>query len=278
MSLILWIIVIIFVILAVLLFLGVCGLNRYVNDYRISCSEKEFQMKEPHRILLVLAHPDDEVMISGTLARLKDNGSSLYALYCTHGEDGPTGGLVEKCDLLKERTKELGQVGSILGYDSLEILDYPDRYLNTIPEEQLTAAVKERILEFHPDTVICFDNTIGLYGHTDHAYSGKITQALLRKESLGVKHMLIMTLPAPMISLAMQVSKTFRERYDPKSGLPKANYAVPVARYGKQKKSVIRAHKTQWQVMGDVQPLWDKIPYFIYYRIFSREYFQHIHL
>jgi len=260
---------------AVLLLIVLFYLNRYVNDYRVSSSVKTFDWNASHRVLAVLAHPDDEVMISGTLARLKARGSSVHALYCTHGEDGPTGGLVEKKDLLKERTKELGEVASILGYDSLEILDHPDRYLNTVHQEQLAADIKARIIQIQPDTVICFDDTIGLYGHTDHAHSGKTTQDLLKNEGLGVRNLLIMTLPKPLISLAMRVSKTFRERYNPENGLPPANFAVSMAAYGKQKHRVIKAHKTQWQVMGDVQPLWNKIPYFIYYRIFSREYFQH---
>lgn len=275
---ILWVFIALFVTVLVVLLLGIFFLNGYVNDHKVSNTEKEFTLKEKHRVLVVLAHPDDEVMISGTIAKLKKNGSSIYALYCTHGEDGPTGGLVEKKDLLRERTKELEHVGAILKYDSLEILDYPDRYLNTVPEEQLTQAIKERIVKFQPDTVICFDDRIGLYGHTDHAYSGEITQKLLNKENLGVKYLLVMTLPAPMIALAMKVSKTFRERYDIEKGLPEATYAVTISCYGKQKKSVIKAHRTQWQVMGDVQPLWNKIPYFIYYRIFSREYFQYIRL
>jgi len=267
----------IFFFVSTILALGILLLNRYVNDQNVDPIEKKLNDQRIQKVLAVLAHPDDEVMIAGTVAKLKKRGTEIHLLYLTHGEDGPTGGLVEQENLAERRVAELKQVASILQVDSLEILDFPDRYLNTIPESQLEVAIRSKITTIKPDTVICFDQTIGLYGNTDHAYSGKVVHTLM-KQKLGVKNLLVMTLPIPMIELAMKVSQTFKERYNPENGLPVANVCVQVSRYGKQKKEVIKAHQTQWQVMNDVQPLWNKISYWIYYRIFSREYFHYINV
>jgi N-acetylglucosamine malate deacetylase 2 len=90
-----------------------------------------------------------------------------------------------------------------------------------------------------------------------------------------------MTLPQPMIDTVLKIS-TFMERYlkNPEDRLPQPTVAIKMASEAKEKSKVVGANKTQWQVTGDVQPLplHDKIPYWIYYRIFDREYFAEVEL
>lgn len=242
-----------------------------VNDR--SVPKDGWKPSEGHRVLAIFAHPDDELMAAGTLAAVKDGGGQVYSLYFTHGEDGPTGGLVEKDELGRKRFEELQKVKECLGEDEIEVLSYPDRYLGTVDREILKQEIKKRVERLRPDTVLCFDDTNGLYGHDDHVMAGSCTQEFLAENAMGVENLLVMTLPKPMIRLARRLSKTFRERYHEEKGLPAANLAVPIARYARRKYGVIHAHATQWQVMGDVQPMYDKMPPFLYYRIFSREYF-----
>jgi N-acetylglucosamine malate deacetylase 2 len=40
-------------------------------------------------VLVVLAHPDDETLISGTLAKLISRGCEVHVVYATSGDDGP---------------------------------------------------------------------------------------------------------------------------------------------------------------------------------------------
>lgn len=259
---------------AILAGLLVFALFLVVNNIGVPLQGRKKGIATPKVVLGVFAHPDDEIMVAGTLAKWQKQGTKVHLLYLTHGEDGPTGGLVEKKDLGPARAQELGEVKKILKADSLTILDYPDRTLNTIAMETLECKIEEAINRCQPDAVICFDNTIGLYGHTDHAWAGRCCQTLLAKTPGPVRWQLVMTLCPKMIALALKVSKTFRERYHGESGLPNANLAVPIRHTGKQKKQVALAHKTQYQVVEDVQPFLTKLPAFIYYRIFAREYFE----
>lgn len=262
--------IILAILLAICIVVLFC-LHNAVNDRSIS--QKLWNPNKQHTVLAVFAHPDDEVMVAGTLAKVKKAGGKVYTLYLTHGEDGPTGGLVEKANLGQRREQELQKVQQILGVDELVILNYPDRYLNTIDPQVIKNEIAQRIQAYHPDTVICFDSTNGLYGHDDHVMAGRCTQELLQESTLNVEFLLIMTLPNKMIQLAKKVSKTFKERYNDEKGLPPATCSVTISSCCAQKHNVVLAHATQWQVMGDVQPLHNKIPYFIYYRIFSREYY-----
>lgn|GEM_PF-1684680 len=48
-----------------------------------------YQLNE--QICVVLAHPDDETIISGTLAMLASKGCSIKVIYVTSGGEGPDG-------------------------------------------------------------------------------------------------------------------------------------------------------------------------------------------
>ncbi len=249
-----------------------------VNNRSVPLLSKTKGYQPPKTVLAVFAHPDDEVMVTGTLLQWQKQGARIHLLYLTHGEDGPTGGLVEKPQLAQKREEELHKVASILQASSLTILSFPDRYLASQPRLEVDQAILQSLTAHQPDTVICFDSTIGLYGHSDHAFSGLCTQELLRKNPGSVRQLFVMTLGPNMLALALKISKTFRERYSPENGLPPATTASSIAKFGRLKKQVVQAHATQWQVMQDVQPYYNKLPFWFYYRIFSREYFHFIPL
>ncbi|MBN2852912.1 MAG: PIG-L family deacetylase [Clostridia bacterium] len=258
-----------------LLVLITAALRSYINDSKIAIKRIR---KTSEKYMAVLAHPDDEVMIAGTIAKLKAYGHHVHLLYLTHGEDGPTGGLCLQEELGKLREKELNHVKEILRADSLTILDYPDRYLISQDKEEIKKAISEKMEMINPDYVITFDDTIGLYGHSDHKTCGEMVQALVKEKKFNIRNLYIMTLPESMIKIALKMSKTFKDNYKNSKGLPECDFCIEISRYGHAKLGVIRAHETQWQVMGDVQPLYNKIPYFIYYRIFNREYFSNIRI
>ena len=259
---------ILFVAAALLLFAG-----SFVNESGIPSYGRKVHFQSGDRILYVVAHPDDEVLMSGTMSILKRKyGLPVKALYLTHGEDGPTFDLVPKSGLLQRRTLELGEVKSILELDELVIKDYPDRYLADQDYAQVLVVVKEEMVRFSPTYVFTFDENIGMYGHSDHVCAGKAATAAAA-ECPTVKGVFQMTLPKGMLNLAMKVSKTFRERYDREHGLPSPNVRFRMYRYAKYRLAVTRAHKTQTAVMRELQPSYDKLPIWLYYAVFDREYF-----
>ena len=259
--------------LAALLF-GVLGFaNAFVNQSGVRGLTRRVRLTKDDRILYVVAHPDDETLMSGTLSLLKRRyGLPVKALYLTHGEDGPTFDLVPKSGLKERRTQELGRVKEILSLDEMVILDDPDRYLANQDFEQVCSDVRREMEAFLPTYVFTFDENIGMYGHTDHVSAGKAA-VRTAKSCRSVKGVFQMTLPGGMLRLAMKVSKTFRERYDSAHGLPSPNVQCGIYRYGKYRLAVTKAHETQTAVMRELQPMYDKLPRWLYYAIFDREYF-----
>ncbi|GAM12494.1 PIG-L deacetylase family protein [Mesobacillus selenatarsenatis] len=252
--------------------------NYYVNDEDIHVSEELFPEGAPKKILAIFAHPDDEIMIAGTYHKLNKDKDVISVLSTfTRGEAGGTGGLIPKEKLGETRTKELEKSAEILKIDHLEVYDYPDSGLADAGHEAIKQTIRELIHLYKPTTVLTYDDIVGLYGHPDHVVMSKLTKevvtAEMEKEDSPVKRLYFATLPKPMIDLALKLSPTFKERYPRDKGLPEPTIAFPMASEASARKQVLLAHETQWKTAASVQPYHDKVPSWIYYRIFDREYY-----
>jgi LmbE family N-acetylglucosaminyl deacetylase len=196
------------VIIAAFLLLLVCGAmafgNGFVNQRGVPRMTRRVRFGNDDRILYVVAHPDDEVLMSGTLSLLKRSLKlQVKALYLTHGEDGPTFDLVPKSGLKERRTQELGRVKEILSLDEMVVCDYPDRYLANQDFEEVCRTVDREMEAFQPTYVFAFDESIGMYGHTDHVAAGKAA-VRMAKQAESVKGVFQMTLPSGMLRACAQ--------------------------------------------------------------------------
>ena len=70
-------------------------------------------------------------------------------------------------------------------------------------------------------------------------------------------------------------SDLFREHYprDPAKGLPPPELAVSIASVAQTKRDLLDVHASQAKIIADVQPYYDRVPAWLYYRLFDREYF-----
>ena len=97
----------------------------------------------PEKFLVICAHPDDEVFIRSTLARLIENGNEVHAIYLTAGEGGtdrhwkdtPEYDLSTKeqaehqASLRKTRTLETAKASYVYGFTNHLILNVRDEPL-----------------------------------------------------------------------------------------------------------------------------------------------------
>ena len=134
------------------------------------------------RILVVLAHPDDESFgMGGTLALYARQGVDVRLVCATRGEVGEVD--PEFKETIKSaaclRTQELRCAVETLGLSELYFLNYRDsgmpgsednhhpRALAAQPVDQVAAEVAHLIREVRPQVVLTFD-PIGGYRHPDH--------------------------------------------------------------------------------------------------------------
>jgi LmbE family N-acetylglucosaminyl deacetylase len=260
---------------------GFVFLNRAVNDDvvpKLAATDSLFAPGAAHVAMAVWAHPDDEITSAGTLARLVHAGAKVTLVYFTHGEGAHFTGYTAD-QLYRMRPEEAQAAGRALGVSDVVVLDYGDSKLTTADAGKAKADLAALIASRRPSTIIGFDERVGYYGHPDHAQVGRWTAEVVRNgasdPTFPVRRLYQATLPRRMIALALKYISAFRTHYPkaPGMGLPEPTLAVPIASQATAKRAVLDAHKSQVKVIDDVQPYGRKLPSWLYYRLFDREYF-----
>lgn len=230
------------------------------------------------RFLAFFAHPDDEIAMGGTLIGLSEAGHEIVLVYLTRGEAGPTNGLVPQSELGAARTKEIQQVGKILGVHALELFDFPDSGLKDVSLDTIKQVAREMIAKHQPDVLLSFDSEVGLYGHPDHrAASRALEEVYLEGRGnprFSPTQFFQLTLSPKQIAIALEISPGFQRNY-PKEGrgLPLPDFSVRTTQHFSTLVQMMEAHATQQQVFRDLMPYREELPQFVYSRVFDREYF-----
>lgn len=130
---------------------------------------------KPKRMLVILAHPDDESFAAGgTLAKYSHQDVQVILLCATRGEAGILEANPEDAGDLRER--ELRQAAELLGIE-VHFLGYPDGELAYTKPEKLLETIACWIDLVQPQVILTFGPE-GVSGHPDHVtISHIVTQA-----------------------------------------------------------------------------------------------------
>ena len=109
-----------------------------------------------NQVLVVAAHPDDEVLgCGGTIARHADYGDQVQVLIVVEGstsrQQKRDRSLVG--DELSALAKAAKAAGSILGAASVELLDLPDNRLDSLDRLDLIKRIEEHVNHYQPECV-----------------------------------------------------------------------------------------------------------------------------
>ena len=137
----------------------------------------------PHlRLLLVLAHPDDESMgMGGTLAKYAAEGVETYLICASRGEMGWCGPEEQNPGpsvLAQIRTRELENAVSELGMKRLDFLNYIDGEVDQADPAEAIGKIVTHIRRIKPQVVVTFPPD-GNYGHPDHIAVSQFTGAAI---------------------------------------------------------------------------------------------------
>lgn len=102
-------------------------------------------------VLVVAAHPDDEVLgVGGTMPLLKQAGGRVTVIIVTDGSSSQYEGDAET---LRRKHQQARNANDLLGVDELLQWDFPDMRLDTVPHIELNRAFEAVIDEQQFDTV-----------------------------------------------------------------------------------------------------------------------------
>ena len=157
-------------------------------------------MKRRASLLVVFAHPDDEIFHSGMLAHLADRGARVTLVCATNGEAGkphPSVGPVD--DLGALRAQELELSCARLGIEPPVLLGFHDsarkerqrhddpHALANVDMLDVEAAIRGVIADVKPHVVMTFEPHGGYY-HPDHvAIQRATTAAFFSSSVMGVE-------------------------------------------------------------------------------------------
>ena len=245
-----------------------------LNDMKVPIRRDLFASGAPRRIMAIWAHPDDEITSAGTLSALARGGAALTLVYLTAGEAARDTGYSRE-ELAVVRREEAKAAGALLGASHVEVLDFPDSGLATTDPAVAKAAIAGLIERFQPGVIVSFDEQVGFYGDPDHVQTGRWVREVVDEGAPSVTRLYQATLPKALVSLALKLVQAFRDNYpsDPARGLPPATLAFPIAAQARAKRQLLDVHKSQAKIIADVQPYYDRVPAWLYYRLFDREYF-----
>jgi LmbE family N-acetylglucosaminyl deacetylase len=136
----------------------------------------------PHRVLAVMAHPDDiEFMAGGTMARWARAGAELHYCLLTDGNSGSRDPSLTPAALAEIRRAEQQAAGAQFGVAGYTFLGHPDGRL--VASVDLRLEIARVIRQVRPDTVLTCDPrffySAGYINHPDHRAAAEATLAAI---------------------------------------------------------------------------------------------------
>ena len=136
------------------------------------------------KILVLAAHPDDEVLgMGGTIKKLSKLGNKIHLCVITEGASAQ----YKNKKMIKIRKEACIASGKILGINDFTFLGFPDAKLDSIPQLEINKKLEKLIKKIKPEIVYTTpDNDL----NKDHQKIYESTLVVTRPLSSSVKQIL----------------------------------------------------------------------------------------
>mgnify|MGYP002640185565 CR=1 FL=1 len=139
-------------------------------------------------ILVLAAHPDDEVLGMGATIKKMSKKNKIHLCVVTEGASAQ----YEDKKMIEERKKACIKCGKILGINTFNFLDFKDMTLNFHNELEINQALEKIIQKFKPHTIYTTPNHDV---NSDHKKLYESTIVASRPYSTTVKKLLCYEIP-----------------------------------------------------------------------------------
>ena len=129
----------------------------------------------PNKILLLVAHTDDETLgMGGTICKHINNGDQVYAFSMT---DGVSSRAIGKKEKIKTRQDSSNKVAEFLGFEWFRRENFPDNSMDSIPLIEIVKVIEEAKKKIDP-TIIYTHSSADL--NIDHRIVNQATLTAFR--------------------------------------------------------------------------------------------------
>ena len=141
------------------------------------------------KILVIAAHPDDEVIgMGGTIKKLADKKNSIHLCVVTEGVTAQ----YTNTKMIEMRKISCKKSGKILGISNYDFLDFPDMKLDSVPHLEINRKLESVIKKIKPEIVFTVaDNDL----NKDHQIVFESTLVATRPHTNNVKSVIAYEIP-----------------------------------------------------------------------------------
>ncbi len=242
--------------------------------------------------LIIVAHDDDMVGSSGTMSMLCKNGWNIREM-CFYQQ----GGLYFEKDSAKNpvRKKSLRQAVSIQGLQGADPVDFNfrndmnteksympmpyDQFALNYKTDSLLRLIGNYVERYKPAVIFTLDDVIGGYGHPDHTMISQLITQYCRQHKndpgFTVKKIYQPVFPPSLANRIMGKMEVYNEakKVYNTDGMPLPDVEVNIYDHARQKKECMLAYTTEQNSLQKIWPYYNRYPYWIYFRIFNRDFF-----
>lgn len=237
--------------------------------------------------LIIVAHDDDAIAMSGTIALLCSNGWEVRKLCFYQGWKN------------KEsfRQRDLKNAANLLGmasveYHNIELRKNPQNiekpwlpipfndFKNAYKTDTALYHIDNFIKTYNPSVIFTLDDIIGGYGHPDHVLISKLIvdycKQRLNDSSFKVNAIYQAVFDPSMNERILKDTKVFqlaKEIYQVQSS-PKPDVYISLEGYETVKKKAMLSFTTEQNSLTKIWPFYNYYPANVYFKIFDKEYYR----
>lgn len=213
-------------------------------------------VQQEKRMLVILAHPDDESFaVGGTLVKYAHQGIQVILLCLTRGKAGISGVSREKAGKIREH--ELLQAAKYLGIE-VHFLGYQDGELSVADPAKLLEHITCWIGLVEPQVILTFGPD-GISGHPDHVTVSHIVTQAVEKFFPTICLLYIAPSEATVFGCGVSTSSV-----NPEVPL----VSVDISDYKTEKMRAIQSHASQHPPLeGKAEEEVEKVPCHEYFKV-----------
>lgn len=277
----------IFLVAIIILIIGHLYYLKYLSKADSYPEDTFLQQNSNKNALIIVAHDDDAISMSGTISFLVENGWEVRELCFYQG--------FENKDSIRKR--DLMSAANLLGMSSVEYYDIElrtdrdkiekpwlpipyndfDRAYNNITARN---HIESSIKKYNPSVIFTLDDVIGGYGHPDHVYISKLIINYCiqhQNDSLFSVERIYQAVFDPemneRILKDMEAFQIAKKTYNVERS-PKPDIYISLHGYETIKKKALQTYTTEQKSLTTIWPYYNFYPANIYFRIFDKEYYR----
>lgn len=237
--------------------------------------------------VIIVAHDDDAISMSGTISYLVDRGWEIRELCFYQG--------FENKDSIRKR--DLMSAANLLGMKAVEYHDIELRkYRDKIQKPWLPIAynkfdsaynrtvaldyIQNFIEKSNPSVIFTLDDVMGGYGHPDHVFISQLVREYCaqqqRDSAFSVEQIYQAVFDPEMNERILKDMEAFQlaKKVYAVERSPKPDIFVSIRGHETIKKKALLTYSTEQKSLTAIWPYYNYYPASIYFRIFDKEYYR----